>query len=308
MLTVGPAVTVVDQDGNPVVFTLDGASLSIDPALFAALDTGESATVTVSYDVLDGQGGVTPNTATLTVEGVDDAGDPTVSITGTPSAVEAGDAGVTTLVFDLSGTPDATVDLTYSVGGVAQAPVQVIFDATGVATLPVDVANDDLANGEDSVQVALVSTSTPGFAVDATVATGTVTEDDFAPVAVADTPSTPQNTPITFDPAANDTDADLAAGEILTVTAIDTIADTGGTVILNGDGTVTVTPDAGFTGEIAFGYTVTDSAGNQGTTGSASVTVTPSDSDALVSISGAADAVRGRRRRRDRSGVHAERR
>ena len=68
------------------------------------------------------------------------------------------------------------------------------FDATGAATLSVDVANDDLANGPDSVEVALVSTSTAGFAVDATAATGTVTEDDFAPVAVADTPSTPQDT------------------------------------------------------------------------------------------------------------------
>ena len=73
-LAVDPiSVTVLDQGGNPVSFTLDGATLSIDPAQFAALDAGESATVTVGYDIIDGQGGVTPNTATLSVDGVDDA-------------------------------------------------------------------------------------------------------------------------------------------------------------------------------------------------------------------------------------------
>ena len=103
---------------------------------------------------------------------------------------------------------DASVDgdvvVTYAVGGAAPVAATISF-SEGVGTLEVPVANDDLANGDESVQVALVSTSAPGFAVDATVATGTVTEDDFAPVAVADAPSTPQNTPITFDPAANDT-------------------------------------------------------------------------------------------------------
>ena len=43
----------------------------------------------------------------------------------------------------------------------------------------------------------------------------------------------------------------------------------GGTAVLNGDGTVTFTPDAGFNGAASFSYTVTD-----GITESAAATVT----------------------------------
>ena len=144
----------------------------------------------------------------------------------------------------------------------------------GVGSLAVSVDNDDLANGTDNVTVVLTGIGdnvTDMVDIAARTATGTVSEDDFAPVAVADTANTAQGAPVTFDPAANDTDAD---GGPLVVTGIDTGATTGGTVILNANGTVTVTPDAGFTGQIAFGYTVADSAGNLDAAGSAAVTVT----------------------------------
>jgi hypothetical protein len=63
------SITVVDTANGdaPVSFTLeaDGQTLSIDPAQFVTLDSGESASLLVSYNVLDGQGGVTPNTASL---------------------------------------------------------------------------------------------------------------------------------------------------------------------------------------------------------------------------------------------------
>ena len=65
-------VSVTDQNGTAVVFGLTGAALTIDPAQFAAaLVSGESATLTVAYDVTDGQGGVTPNTGQLVVDGLD---------------------------------------------------------------------------------------------------------------------------------------------------------------------------------------------------------------------------------------------
>ena len=186
-------VTVKDADDNDVTFTLDGTSLSIDPAQFAALDTGDSATVTVSYNVTDGQGGVTPNTATLTVDGVDDAPIPMVSISGTPSAVEVDDDGVTTLLFDLAytGGADETREITYTVDGGEEQSASVTF-LNGVVTLSVNVDNDDLANGPDAVTVVLTGVGdnvTDAVDPAAATATGTVTEDDFAPVAIADTPS-----------------------------------------------------------------------------------------------------------------------
>ena len=66
-------VSVVDGGGFEVAFTLEGATLTIDPSVLAEfIEEGESTTVTVSFEVTDGRGGVVPNTATLVVEGVDD--------------------------------------------------------------------------------------------------------------------------------------------------------------------------------------------------------------------------------------------
>ena len=190
------SVTVLDQGGNPVSFTLDGTNLSIDPAQFAALDAGESATVTVGYDIIDGRGGVTPNTATLSVDGVDDASAPTVSIAGTPTAVESGDEGTqTTLLFDLAYTGGAneTRDVTYTVNGDARTATVTFLDGAG--SLAVSVDNDDLANGTDNVTVVLTGIGdnvTDMVDIAARTATGTVSEDDFAPVAVAEPVEDPQ--------------------------------------------------------------------------------------------------------------------
>ncbi|MBS0122685.1 Ig-like domain-containing protein [Thetidibacter halocola] len=94
------------------------------------------------------------------------------------------------------------------------------------------------------------------------------------PVANPDTATTPEDTAIVIpDPSDNDTDVD---GDPLTVTSIGT--PTNGTATLNPDGTVTYTPDTGFTGEDTIPYTVDD--GNGGTdTGEIIVTVTPDGDD-----------------------------
>ncbi|WP_289152324.1 Ig-like domain-containing protein [uncultured Salipiger sp.] len=86
----------------------------------------------------------------------------------------------------------------------------------------------------------------------------TVEPVNDAPVANDDTESTPVDTPVTFDPTENDIDVD---GDPLTVT--DVSDPENGTVAINGDGTVTYTPDAGFTGNDTITYTVDD--GNGGT-------------------------------------------
>ncbi|MBV2360821.1 tandem-95 repeat protein, partial [Thalassococcus sp. CAU 1522] len=97
----------------------------------------------------------------------------------------------------------------------------------------------------------------------------TVTPVQDAPVAADDADSTPEDTPITVTPLANDSDPD---GDPLTVTAIEQPAN--GTAVLNPDGTVTYTPDADFTGEDTIGYTIDD--GNGGTdTAQIVITVTP---------------------------------
>ncbi len=91
---------------------------------------------------------------------------------------------------------------------------------------------------------------------------------NIPPTAVDDTATTAVGTPVTLDPAANDTDPD--AGDALETVAVGT--PTNGAATLNGDGTVTYTPDAGFTGDDTIPYTVSD--GNGGSdTGEIVVTV-----------------------------------
>ena len=90
-----------------------------------------------------------------------------------------------------------------------------------------------------------------------------------APVAVADTLAATEDTPVTFTAAqllGNDTDVDNpnSALSIASVTS-----GSGGTAVLNPDGTVSFTPNANFNGAASFTYTVTD-----GTTASAPATVT----------------------------------
>jgi len=69
---------------------------------------------------------------------------------------------------------------------------------------------------------------------------------------------TNEDTPLTFDADAltvNDSDVD---GDILTVTGVLATANTHGTVVLNGDGTITYTPDSNYNGAVEFDYTVSD--------------------------------------------------
>ena len=94
-----------------------------------------------------------------------------------------------------------------------------------------------------------------------------------APVGVADAYAANRDTPLAVAASgvlANDADVD--AGDSLTVLSTGTFATTaGGSVTINADGSFVFTPLAGFTGNDTFGYTVRDAAG---ATGAATVTVT----------------------------------
>jgi subtilisin-like proprotein convertase family protein len=96
-----------------------------------------------------------------------------------------------------------------------------------------------------------------------------VTPVNDAPTAGDDALTTGQNTDLTFDPStllANDDDAD---GDSLAIT--DFTQPTSGSLVDNGDGTWTYTPNAGFFGTDTFDYTVSD---GQGGTATATVTIT----------------------------------
>jgi hypothetical protein len=88
-------------------------------------------------------------------------------------------------------------------------------------------------------------------------------------IALDDSAITPPNTPVTIDVVANDT----PGSGTLNLATITTTSPLNGTVVNNGDGTFTYTPNTNFSGPDSFDYEVCDTA-----------TPTPSCDTATVSI------------------------
>ena len=84
--------------------------------------------------------------------------------------------------------------------------------------------------------------------------------DNIVPFANDDFAMTKRNTPVSFSVTANDVDAGGSI-DVATVALTSTTAQRGGTVVENGDGTVTFTPKRGFRGTDLFTYTVNDDLG-----------------------------------------------
>ena len=99
-------------------------------------------------------------------------------------------------------------------------------------------------------------TISDGVASSTASITGTVAAVNDAPVAVDDSLVASEDTAVTYsatDLLGNDSDVD---GDTLTIASV--TSGTGGTAVLNADGTVTFTPNANFNGVADFSYTVTD--------------------------------------------------
>ncbi len=110
--------------------------------------------------------------------------------------------------------------------------------------------------------------SYPGFGSDTAIVIITVVDDTpEGPTAVDDAESIEEGTTANIDVVFNDTDP---SGGLLTVTDI-TTEPTNGTVVNNGDGTITYIPDAGFSGTDSFEYIVCN---EDGLCDSAIVTIT----------------------------------
>ena len=206
---------------------------------------------------------------------------PNGTVTYTP---DAGVAGVDSFTYRAS-DDDLTSNLaTVTVAITNAAPVAVDDEASTGRNRPVEIAVLDNDTDPDGDALTVTETTTPadgsvvvnpdgtifyapaaGFSgtesFDYTVSDGiatdtatvTVAVGNGAPVAADDEASTGRNRPVDIAVLANDSDPD---GDALTVTETTTPAD--GTVIVNDDGTVTYTPDPGFSGTDTFDYTVSD--------------------------------------------------
>jgi|GEM_PF-1775746 len=275
-----------DPDGDPLVIsgvettgTLGSVTNNIndvtyDPgAAFQYLGSGESAADTFRYTITDGVFTATA-TVTVTVTGINDA--PTISAVADQMTDEDTPVGPVAFTVGDVETPAGALTVTAASDNPALLPPSGIVlggagadrtvtlnpaaDASGMAVVTLTVSD-----GELSAQTAF---------------TLTVTAVNDAPVAVDDTATTAQATPVTIPVTLNDTDVE---NDPLTVAAVGASANGSVTAVT---ATVVYTPTPSFYGQDVFTYTVTDGNG-----GFATATITVTVNARPVAISGAAQTV-----------------
>ena len=249
------AVTGVTQGANGAVSFNAGSVTYTPTANFHGSDS-------FTYTIGDGNGGSATASVSITVSSSNDA--PSVA---DDAATTAEDTAVTVSVLgndtDLDGDSLAVTSVTQGANGA------VSFNAGSVTYTP--AAN---FHGSDSFTYTIADGN--GGSATASVSI-TVSPVNDAPVAANDLAATLENTPIAIAVLANDTDVD---GDALTVLGV--TQGSRGSVSINGNGTVTYTPNAGTSGADGFSYTIRDAAGLQAT---ASVTV------AVTGVNESPDAV-----------------
>jgi hypothetical protein len=179
-------------------------------------------------------------------------------------ALTFGDAGLKLYVDgELAGEASYT-------GGIAPNQEPIVIGANQWASGD-EVADsiEDAFDGQMST-VALYNEAMTADKIATLADGGTVSEpSNTAPVANDDSATTDVDTSLTLDVLANDSDDD---GDTLDISSLGD--PTNGTVVENTDGTLTYTPNAGFSGSDGFTYTVSDGNGGSDT---ANVNVTVND-------------------------------
>ncbi|WP_299614391.1 tandem-95 repeat protein [uncultured Tateyamaria sp.] len=256
---------VVDLLGNDT--DVDGddlsiGSLSVDPAEGSVVDNGDGTVTftpapnfngpaTITYTVVDGNGGEDTGEVVVSVGAINDG-----PVANDDAAATDEDTPITVDVLD-NDTDDDGDDLTISS---ATVPVeQGTVEIVGNELLFTPAEN---FNGEATVIYTITDGNGGNDTADLVI---TVNPVNDAPDAVDDAETTPFNTAVTIPVLDNDTDVDGDALRVTEATSPD------GDVVVNGDGTLTFTPNDGFEGEATIGYTITDDNGGED---SAVVTVT----------------------------------
>ncbi len=270
-------IPVLANDSDPETAELsvtdasDGANgttaVNADGTITYTPDADFNGTDSFTYTISDGNGGTDTATVNVTVGAVNDGpvaaddsgpGDEDVAITGNVLGNDS----------DVDGNPLEVVDNTDPANGT------LVINPDGSYTY----TPDPDFNGTDSFSYTV--SDGQGGTDTATVAL-TVGAVNDNPVASADTATTAFEEDVTVPVLDNDGDVD---GDTLRVTT--TTDPDNGSVVVNGDGTITYTPDAGFSGDDTFSYTVTD---DQGGFDTATVTVTVGENPRDGIVEGTAD-------------------
>lgn len=257
-----------DPDGDTLTVTEATASngtvtINEDGTLTYTPDADYNGSDEISYTISDPDGNTDSALVDVTVNPVNDdpvANDDTVGteqndpITFDPTDNDTDVDGDDLVVSEIGEPENGTVTINED-GTVTYTPNEDFF---GEDTISYTV--DDGNGGEDD-GVITVNVTVPTDPTDG--------ESNRAPVAVDDMITATATDPETFDPSANDTDAD---GDELTITSVGEAQN--GSVTLNADGTVTYVADETFNGTDSYDYTIDD--GNGGSdTGTVTVEVLP---------------------------------
>mgnify|MGYP000005862283 CR=1 FL=1 len=263
-------VTEVSQPNNGTLADNGDGTFTYTP------DTGYAGADNFSYTVSDGT-----DTATATVTLTVAAPPTTAPANAAPTPVDdsftlAADANLEISVAEdlLANDDDPDGDTVAFADFTQPANGTLVDNGDGTLTYTPDAG---YAGADAFTYTVTDGSETAAATVSLTVDAPDGTATNAAPTAAADSAATAEGEAVTIDPLANDSDAD---GDTLTISQL--TAPANGVAIVNPDGTVTYTPDAGFTGDDSFDYTVDDGNGGSAT---ASVTVSvgaaPQDPQAI---------------------------
>ncbi len=209
--------------------------------------SGFTGTDTFNYTVSDGKGGTATAKVTVTVS--TPPNHPPVAADDTASTAK--NKAVTIAVLANDTDPDGDPLTIMSVSIASNGSV------TATATRVTYTPNRNFL-GTDSFTYSI--TDGRGGSASARVTVTVAEGANHKPKAMDDTATTTAGRPVTINVVANDTDADgdtLAAGSVT--------QPSNGMAVANGNGTVTYSPNSGFTGSDAFHYTVSDGRGGTAT-------------------------------------------
>ncbi|WP_420011133.1 Ig-like domain-containing protein [Tateyamaria sp.] len=239
------SVVTADALNGTVVVEADG-TLTYTP------DDDFNGTDTITYTITDGDKTSTAS-VTVTVNPVNDA---PVANDDSATVDEDGSVNIDVLANDTD-IDNTAAELSVTTADAPNGTVVIEEDGTLTYT------PDDDFNGTDTITY----TITDGDKTSTATVTVTVNPLPDDPIAVEDDAETTPDTAVNIDVLANDQNPDNVPGG-LTVTVA--VADNG-VVVIEADGTLTYTPNGGFTGTDLITYTIED--GN-GATATSTVSVT----------------------------------
>ena len=263
-----PDVRAVNPDGLDEVLTVIATGAADSTRGSISFDTDGSytytpapnffGTITYSYIVTDGTSSAT-GVLTITVKPVDD---PIAAVDDAAATDEDTPVTIDVLANDRAANPDGPDENLAVTMTTAPANGTVVVNPDGSVTY---VSNANF-HGTDS----FTYTVSDGASTSVGTVSVTVRPVNDPVVAIDDTITTDEDTPVTGNVLTNDNAQNVDTGETLTVTA-GTYTTTHGRITITADGAYTYTPAPNYHGQDTFTYTVTD--GPTTATGTLTITV-----------------------------------